>query len=69
MRDEYDFSKAVKNPYPQKDKQVVTIRLDRIVIDYFKALSEGSSLPYQTLINSYLVDCVNNKRQPAIVWK
>ncbi len=69
MRDEYDFSKAVKNPYPQKEKQVVTIRLDRIVIDYFKALSEENSLPYQTLINSYLVDCAKNKRQLAIEWK
>ena len=69
MRDEYDFSKAVKNPYLQKEKQVVTIRLDRAVIDYFKALSEESSLPYQTLINSYLLDCVKNKRQPSIEWK
>ena len=69
MREEYDFSNAVKNPYPQKEKQVVTIRLDCAVVDYFKALSEEKSLPYQTLINSYLVDCVKNKRQPAIIWK
>ena len=40
MREEYDFSNAVKNPYVGKLKQQITIRLDEQVIDYFKKMSE-----------------------------
>ncbi len=69
MREEYDFSNAVKNPYVQQGKQVITIRLDCSVIEYFRALSAESSQPYQTLINSYLLDCVKNKRRPIVTWK
>ena len=39
MRDEYDFSNAIKNPYVAKNKQQITIRLDQQVIDYFKDMS------------------------------
>ena len=69
MRDEYDFSKAEKNPYTRQEKQVITIRLDYAVIEYFRALAAESKQPYQTLINSYLLDCVKNKRHPIITWK
>ena len=34
MREEYDFSNAVKNPYVGKLKQQITIRLDEQVIEY-----------------------------------
>ena len=40
MRDEYDFSKGVKNPYAKKLKKQITIRVDEDAIDYFKTLSE-----------------------------
>lgn len=37
MRDEYDFSAGIKNPYAKKlKKSRVTINLDTIVIEYFK---------------------------------
>lgn len=63
MRDNYDFSKARKNPYAAKLKRPVTIRLDVSTLDYFRALAAESSLPYQTLINLYLRDCaVENRR-------
>ena len=39
MREEYDFSNAVKNPYVGKLKQQITIRLDEQVIDYFKKMA------------------------------
>ena len=32
MREEYDFSNAVKNPYVGKLKQQITIRLDEQVL-------------------------------------
>lgn len=68
MREEYDFSKAIKNPYTDKTKALVTIRLDRANIDYFKKLSLELNIPYQTLINSYLSDCVSKKLKPKTDW-
>lgn len=64
MREEYDFSNAVKNPY-KRNKINITIRLDEDVLDYFKSLSVDLDIPYQTLINSFLKDCAKNKRQLA----
>lgn len=68
MRDEYDFSKARKNPYMQKEKRQITINLNTEVVDYFKQQSENSGIPYQTLINLYLTDCVVNERKVQIIW-
>ena len=64
MREEYDFSKAIKNPYAGKTKELVSIYLDKANIDYFKNLSLELNIPYQTLINSYLSDCVSKKLKP-----
>jgi len=33
------------------------------IIDYFKAMSEETGIPYQNLINLYLRDCVNSQRK------
>ena len=68
MRDEYDFSGAKKNPYAKKLKKQVTMNLDDSVIEYFKKLSNEVGIPYQTLINMYLLDCVANSRKPNIAW-
>ena len=68
MRDEYDFSKGVKNPYVKPAKATVTIRLDKATVEYFKELSEQVNMPYQTLINSYLADCATKKVKPEIIW-
>ena len=69
MKKEYDFSKAKKNPYTKVLKKQITINLNNEVLDYFKDLSEKTSIPYQTLINFYLLDCVKNKRTLDIDWK
>ena len=70
MREEYDITKLNprKNPYVGKLKRQVTINISEEAIDYFKTLSEQSGLPYQTLINLYLMDCANNKRQLQMIW-
>ena len=68
MRDEYDFSKARPNPYAKKLKSQVTINLDVDTIKYFKEQAITSGIPYQTLINLYLADCVRNKRQLSLTW-
>ena len=63
MRDHYDFSGAVKNPYAAQLKKQITINLDADTVDYFKKQAEETGIPYQKLINFYLADCVKNKRQ------
>jgi predicted DNA binding CopG/RHH family protein len=69
MRKEYDFSKAVKNPYIKKLKRQISIRLDNEIIEYFKRLSTETGMSYQNLINSYLHDCTDKKMKPSLVWK
>ena len=69
MRDEYDFSKARKNPYATQLKKSITIRLDEDSVGYFKAISEEVGIPYQTLINLYLRDCATSHRKLNLTWK
>ncbi len=69
MREEYDFSNAIKNPYVQKLKKLTTIQLEDDVVDYFKSLEQETEIPYQRLIQLYLKDCVRSKRKPEIEWK
>lgn len=69
MKKEYDFSKSKKNPYAKELKSRTTIRLDQSVIDYFQKLGEKKGVPYQTLINLYLKDCMEVGREPKIEWK
>ena len=68
MRDEYDFTSARKNPYAKRLKKQITINIDTETIDYFKAMSSKSGIPYQTLINLYLADCASNQRELTISW-
>jgi predicted DNA binding CopG/RHH family protein len=68
MRKEYDFSKARPNPYAKRLKRSVTIRLDEVALAYFKTLADETSIPYQTLINSYLRECADAGRKPAMRW-
>ena len=70
MRDHYDFAnmEGRKNPYTKYLKQPVTISLDRDSVDYFKTLADESGIAYQTLINLYLRDCVENKRKLHLEW-
>lgn len=69
MRDEYDFSKAKRNPYAKRVKRQVTIRLDEGTIAYFKDLAKETGIPYQTLINLYLRDCASSGRKLSLDWE
>ena len=69
MKKEYDFKEAKKNPYTKLLKKQVTINLSEEVLDYFKELSVKTSIPYQTLINFYLLDCVKNQKEIDIYRK
>jgi uncharacterized protein (DUF4415 family) len=69
MRKQYDFSAARKNPYAAQLKKPVTIRLDQDSIVYFKAMSEETGIPYQSLINLYLKECASSKKRLSLAWK
>lgn len=68
MKAEYDFSKAIRNPYIKKEKRAVTIRLENDVVDYFKTMSSETGIPYQNLINLYLRDCAEQSRKLSLIW-
>ena len=68
MKDEYDFSKGIPNPYLKYLKKQVTIRLDIPTIEYFKELSDDVGMPYQSLINHYLRECAEAKKRPQMKW-
>ena len=68
MKDEYDFSQSVKNPYIKKLKKQVTIWLEEEVVEYFKGLAEDTGISYQSLINLYLQDCVKSQRKSSLEW-
>lgn len=71
MKAEYDLSKrkSRKNPYAAKLKKSVTMRLSEDVIGYFKKMAEETGVPYQSLINLYLRDCVSQHRKIDISWQ
>jgi len=68
VRKQYDFSRARRNPYAGRLKKQVTIRLDELTIRYFKELAEETGIPYQTLINLYLRDCVASGKKLSLNW-
>jgi len=70
MKDEYDLSqlKSRKNPYASKLKKPVTMRLSEDVVDYFKGMADEAGVPYQSLINLYLRDCITSGRKVEIKW-
>lgn len=71
MKDEYDLAKfkSKKNPYASKLKKPITMRVSEDVIAYFKDMAKESGVPYQSLINLYLKDCVANHRKIDISWQ
>ncbi len=71
MKAEYDLlkMKSRKNPYAAKLKKSVTMCLSEDVIGYFKKMADETRVPYQSLINLYLRDCVFQHRKIDISWQ
>ena len=69
MRDEYNIGELNprKNPYTSKVK--VTIEVDGSTLDYFKTMAAVDGIPYQTLINLYLMYCADNRRKIQMSWQ
>jgi hypothetical protein len=71
MKEEYDLSKLKSrpNPYAKRLKKQVTIRMSPDVVEYFKMMAEETNIPYQSLINLYLIDCSASKRKLDMQWR
>ena len=71
MLKEYDIDKLNPrpNPYVKELKKQVSIKLPTLVIDYFKEEAKRTGIPYQTLINLYLLDCVKENKKIDTSWK
>ncbi len=65
MRDEYDIKNLNPrpNPYADKLKKQITIRLNASTIEYFKQQAEETGISYQNLINMYLTDCAVHEKK------
>jgi predicted DNA binding CopG/RHH family protein len=68
IKREYDFSDSVKNPYAKQLKKQVTLRLNTHAITYFKALARDTGIPYQNLINLYLMECAHSGKKLSLKW-
>jgi uncharacterized protein (DUF4415 family) len=70
MKDEYDLAemKSRPNPYARRLKKQVTIRMSPDVVEYFKKMADETNIPYQSLINLYLIDCSASKRKLDMRW-
>ncbi len=70
MKAGYDLSKmqSRRNPYASKLKKSVTMRLSEDVVQYFKVMATDAGVPYQSLINLYLRDCLAQNRKVKIEW-
>ena len=69
MESNYDFSNSRPNPYIDKLRKEVVLRIDTDTIDYFQSLEAKTGISYQNLINLYLTDCVVHGKGPTIVWQ
>ena len=71
MKEQYDLSKMKSrpNPYAERLRQQVTLRLRRDTVAYFKVLAQETGVDYQTLIDLYLADCAEAHRRPSALVK
>lgn len=50
------------------EKKQITIRVETTIINFFKKHAKRIGIPYQTMINLYLRDCVKMQRKPNFIW-
>ncbi len=70
MRKEYDFSKLkrAEPKYLKRIKESVTMRVDPLVIHYFKVVASKKGIPYQSLINFVLKEYALHALEPTANW-
>lgn len=70
MKDEYDFTKGKRGPVvkPSPNKQKITIRLDREIIEWFKReVNRQGGGSYQRLINDALLAHIQGQRLEDVI--
>ena len=66
MRAEYDFSKGKRGAViPQKGKTRISIFIDDVVLDQFRARAEKAGTGYQTMVNEALRKYLSESDQPV----
>jgi len=66
MRAEYDFSKGKRGAViPQKGKTRISIFIDDVVLDEFRARAEKAGAGYQTMMNDALRKYLSETDQPV----
>ena len=68
MQDNYDFSNSRPNPYLDRLRQEVVLKLDADTLAYFQRLEAQTGISSQNLMNTYLADCAANQRFPTVLW-
>ena len=65
MRTEYDFSKGKRGTViPQKGKTRISIFIDDVVLDQFRARAEKGGTGYQTMMNEALRTYLSETENP-----
>ena len=64
-----DASDAIYYKDFKEAKKQTTIRLKPSTIFYFQQMAQKTGIPYQTLINLYLDDCAQSRREIKISWE
>jgi len=54
MLQEYDFSKAIKNPYASQLRHEVTVSIDTELFEYFEKIACSNGVSVQRIINRCL---------------
>lgn len=62
MEAEYDFTESRPNPYATRSRKQITMNVDVSTIEYFKAEAARTGVPYQTIMNMFLGQCVQEQR-------
>ena len=66
MRDYYDFSDSIPNPYAQRMKRAITVYLDEETFARFAALAEAQGMTCQLLLDAYLRECLRTDGHKAM---
>jgi len=67
MKAEYDFSKGKRGAIlASKGKTRITIYIDDVVLDEFRARAEEAGTGYQTMINDALKEYLSKSSEPPV---
>lgn len=60
---------GARNPYYEKLTEEVTVRLSKDAIKYFEGLAKEKQVSFNRIVDIYLCECMENKREPHFPWE